>query len=470
MGKNDFLTPKAIANRIKSKGLQKLRWYCQLCQKQCRDENGFKCHQTSEGHKRQMELFGMNAHRVVEGYSEEFESAFMEHLRRAHPFSRVLAKNVYNEYITDRHHVHMNSTRWLTLTEFVKYLGKSGQCKVEETEKGWYITLIHKDPKMQLEEERRNKRSEVEREEEERHMAALQEQIERAKRARLEKGEPLSEEEEDEEAHCLQRDETEGPIKLSLAAPQPAAAAAAAAVAGGAGTSGGAVAAGLGRLGAAAARGLPTAAPVSVFGDDEDGEAGGGGGGRPTGHGGPTHKRSKLDELMQAELRAKSNAAASSSSAAPEGGKRLDYWLAPGIVVKVLAKELKEHGYYKQKGVVERVVERYVAEVAMLGDGAVVRVDQAQLETVIPSPGGAVLVVNGAHRGCRGTLLSIDTARYQAQVRLTEGPGRGREVWLEYEDVCKLDSGGSSGGGGGGSDDGKHGGSGGGAGAGSSRR
>jgi DNA/RNA-binding protein KIN17 len=40
MGKEKpgFLTPKAIANRLKSKGLQKLRWYCQMCQKQCRDE------------------------------------------------------------------------------------------------------------------------------------------------------------------------------------------------------------------------------------------------------------------------------------------------------------------------------------------------------------------------------------------------------------------------------------------------
>ena len=36
--KGGFLTPKAIANRIKSKGLQKLRWFCQMCQKQCRDE------------------------------------------------------------------------------------------------------------------------------------------------------------------------------------------------------------------------------------------------------------------------------------------------------------------------------------------------------------------------------------------------------------------------------------------------
>ena len=39
MGKDGgFLTPKAISNRIKAKGLQKLRWYCQSCQKQCRDE------------------------------------------------------------------------------------------------------------------------------------------------------------------------------------------------------------------------------------------------------------------------------------------------------------------------------------------------------------------------------------------------------------------------------------------------
>ncbi len=82
-GPSRLFAPTQIGNRIKAKGLQKLRWYCQLCQKQCRDENGFKCHQTSESHRRQMELFGMNAQRVVDGYSEEFESCFMEHLRRA---------------------------------------------------------------------------------------------------------------------------------------------------------------------------------------------------------------------------------------------------------------------------------------------------------------------------------------------------------------------------------------------------
>jgi hypothetical protein len=29
MGKADFMSPKAVANRQKAKGLQKLRWYCQ---------------------------------------------------------------------------------------------------------------------------------------------------------------------------------------------------------------------------------------------------------------------------------------------------------------------------------------------------------------------------------------------------------------------------------------------------------
>lgn len=75
--------PSQIANRIKAKGLQKLRWYCQLCEKQCRDENGFKCHQTSEGHLRKMQQFGSDADGVVDKYSQEFEQAFLDHLKRA---------------------------------------------------------------------------------------------------------------------------------------------------------------------------------------------------------------------------------------------------------------------------------------------------------------------------------------------------------------------------------------------------
>ena len=66
---------------------------------------------------------------------------------------------VYNEFINDRHHVHMNSTNFLTLTDFVKHLGREGICRVDETPKGWFISLIMKDPMQNVSDERRIKRA-----------------------------------------------------------------------------------------------------------------------------------------------------------------------------------------------------------------------------------------------------------------------------------------------------------------------
>lgn len=148
MGKTGgFLTPKAIANRIKAKGLLKLKFYCQVCEKQCRDENGFKCHTMSESHQRQMLLVAENPGRFVHNYSDMFKKDFLSLLSRAHGTKRVFANQVYQEYIADRNHIHMNATRWNSLSEFVKYLGREGICHVEEAENGWYITWIDNSPK-----------------------------------------------------------------------------------------------------------------------------------------------------------------------------------------------------------------------------------------------------------------------------------------------------------------------------------
>ena len=78
MPKHEKGTPKAIANAGKSKGMQKLRWYCQMCQKQCRDQNGFKCHLTSEAHQRQLLLFAENQGPYLREFSREFDSTFMQ--------------------------------------------------------------------------------------------------------------------------------------------------------------------------------------------------------------------------------------------------------------------------------------------------------------------------------------------------------------------------------------------------------
>lgn len=82
MGKHEAGTPKDIANKIKAKGLQKLRWYCQMCQKQCRDENGFKCHTMSESHQRQLLLFADNAGKYIDQFSKEFADGYVELLKR----------------------------------------------------------------------------------------------------------------------------------------------------------------------------------------------------------------------------------------------------------------------------------------------------------------------------------------------------------------------------------------------------
>jgi DNA/RNA-binding protein KIN17 len=75
-------TPKYVANKMKSKGLQRLRWYCQVCEKQCRDENGFKCHAASESHLRQMLVVGEHAGSHIAGFSSQFQSEFVALLSR----------------------------------------------------------------------------------------------------------------------------------------------------------------------------------------------------------------------------------------------------------------------------------------------------------------------------------------------------------------------------------------------------
>uniref|UniRef100_A0A3Q3N9Q6 DNA/RNA-binding protein KIN17 n=1 Tax=Labrus bergylta TaxID=56723 RepID=A0A3Q3N9Q6_9LABR len=181
MGKADFLSPKAIANRIKSKGLQKLRWYCQMCQKQCRDENGFKCHCMSESHQRQLLLASEDPNKFMDYFSDEFKSEFLELLRRRFGTKRVHNNIIYNEYISDREHVHMNSTQWETLTDFTKWLGREGFCKVDETPKGWYIQYIDRDPETIRHQEEQARRKKQELDDEERSAKFIEEQVRRGR-------------------------------------------------------------------------------------------------------------------------------------------------------------------------------------------------------------------------------------------------------------------------------------------------
>lgn len=431
MPKAEFGTPKWMSNRIKASGLQKLRWYCQMCQKQCRDENGFKCHRMSEGHQRAMQLFIQRPGQFMDEFSQEFEQEFMKLMRTRYCRTRVLANSVYNNVVCDRHHIHMNSTIWVTLSEFVQYLGATEKCKIEHTAKGWYVEYIdHEELAKKKEEEKKRK---IEKSQEEARMERIQELVEKAK----ERGgfkEP--------EYTPLRRDPGQQ-IALSVNWQQHN------------------------------AKGQKTNALETLRQQLKQER-------QAKSSDQQKRKLSAMEELVEEAERRKQRAAAFESStrfgrnitsavSRPEDRRRgsrdetggdsqplppphkyadADWWVRPGLVVKVVHKTLGGGRYYKQKGVIKSVDGRYCALLEMLEGRDILKVDQEYLETVIPPIGGRVIVVLGQWRGHEGRLEALDIASFSAQVTLDTGPlfklDRYKDssgvyvAGLPYENICKL--------------------------------
>jgi DNA/RNA-binding protein KIN17 len=180
---------KYIANQMKAKGLQRLRWYCQACQRQMRDENGFKCHVASESHVRQMQLIGEDPRKAIRDFSNQFLKDFIQLLRTGHGEKKVNVNHFYQEYISNKEHIHMNATRWNSLTEFAKYLGREGICRVDEDEKNearggasaLMISWIDNSPEALRRQVAIRKKERQDRGDEEREQRMIQEQIRRAK-------------------------------------------------------------------------------------------------------------------------------------------------------------------------------------------------------------------------------------------------------------------------------------------------
>lgn len=285
----------------------------------------------------------------------------------------------------------MNSTQWATLTEFVKYLGQTGKCKVEETPKGWFMTYIDRDSETLFKEKMKNKRLKADIVEEEKMEREIQRQIERAEQ--MEANDKGGEEEGVTKSRMLEKNDEEGAkIKLSLGQAKKNV-----------------------EMNGSSRLVFDEVEPESSSGKRRrEGESSG-------------KNKSVLDELMKEEEKAK------------ERINRKDYWLCPGIVVKVMSKALADKGYYKQKGVVRKVIDKYCGEIEMFENKHVLRVDQDELETVLPQIGGIVKIVNGAYRGEIARLLAIDADNFCAKVQIEKGIYDGRVLKaVEYEDICKL--------------------------------
>lgn len=388
----------------------------------------------------------------------------------------------------------MNSTKWESLSSFVQYLGKMGLCKVDHNEEGFWVQYIDRDPRVLARQEELQKQATTSLDAEERSSAMIAKQVALAQKAereaRRERGEDVDADREMQPTEMKERSEEEkvvfslgggGAPANSLASTAAAASSIAASSPAAASPSGAASsilpppvpvapkpimmalkpAGAFNAFAAAAAakssttapsadesmtnplkrkQGTPMSALDALMVENERLK-------RAEGAKEAFHqaKKQKLEDDAAAAAAAAGKTPAAAPAAAAAVGGKVDYWLYPNLIVKLLNKKLLGGRLYKQKGVVLRVIDRYVAELRVQSssepsvDQTVLQIDQDELETVIPAIGKVVRIVNGPMRGEVAVLLELNEAKYQAKVRIESGVLRGKEVdGLDYEWICKM--------------------------------
>jgi DNA/RNA-binding protein KIN17 len=133
----------------------------------------------SESHVRQ--ILSDNPQKYISQYTEDFKREFLQLLRTGHREKPVHLNTFYQSYIADKHHVHLNATRFSSLTEFAKYLGREGICRVTEEEgKGVFIAWIDNSPDALRRKDAVQKRKRLDEDGEHRDQLEIQAQTERA--------------------------------------------------------------------------------------------------------------------------------------------------------------------------------------------------------------------------------------------------------------------------------------------------
>ncbi len=157
-------------------------------------------------------MVGEDPKKYIEDYSRQFMRDFLQLLRTSHGEKKVHMNQFYQEYIRDKEHIHMNSTKWPSLTEFAKHLGREGICRVEEGERGLEIQWIDDSPEAVRRREDIKRKEKLMKGDEDMEAKLLEKQIKQAREA-AEKAGRL------EEKKSRAEDGVEAviePVKLSL--------------------------------------------------------------------------------------------------------------------------------------------------------------------------------------------------------------------------------------------------------------
>lgn len=130
----DTSTSHYAAKEQRRRGLQKTRFFCHSCQRQCLDQHGYDLHCKSETHilrhRRVVAENGGSVSKMVQNTSRAFHREMVSTLRRHHGYKPVSLNGLYQEHISVKGHTHLNATRWPSLTSYSRFLAKSGDANV----------------------------------------------------------------------------------------------------------------------------------------------------------------------------------------------------------------------------------------------------------------------------------------------------------------------------------------------------
>lgn len=455
------MTAKALSQRLKWRGLQKLKFYCQLCEKQMRDDNGFKCHMMSESHQRNLLIAADDPAKYISHYSDLFHRDYIALLKRRWGTTRVHCNVVYCEYVAHKEHYHMNATQWTTLTQYVNWLGEQGICEVDFQDDGtnaqgnrggWYIKLIDRDPETERRKQEIERLAKKQKDMDERHNIKIAEMV----AADAERKTALDFAEANKPDAEKVNIENHRKINLSISASKTALQKK--------------YASDLDSNGGLGFKSLVALTAFSTSGTKEESDSL-----KPK----AGQKREKpmtaLEEIMmqgekeketskQRKLEGDDALATSSLQTVSgdgleikgENGKKKgkiikmpeiiqedeeeEPWLHENIMVKVITKDLGPT-YYKKKGKVLKIeASKYEAIVQMVNTNGKVKFDQTHLETVIPNINRDVMVLVGKYKGRTGVLKSIqqETGTVSVELNATDTHKAKFVTNLKYEEISKF--------------------------------
>mmetsp|Transcript_13417 Transcript_13417/g.14870 ORF Transcript_13417/g.14870 Transcript_13417/m.14870 type:complete len:364 (-) Transcript_13417:106-1197(-) len=355
-------------------------------------------------------------------------------MRRRYFSKRILANRVYNDFISQRYHVHMNSTCWVTLSGFVRYLGESKKCIIDKTERGWYIQYIDNSPEAIQRKADREKAMKTKVSEEDRLQKFIQRQIEAQQEmereleetAQIERGgyQDKDDEDDSEETKKTQEEvcQSEGAIMFDLnpnsesfkpsetseekqkiddsdttdKEPTPQ---------------------GFGILPSS----LTNSSSASKQSDSKTSKK------RPR-----SHMDSYMEEKKESMKKFKEDKKA-------EPTIKDVSWVSKDIVIKILDKTLAGGKYFEKKGRIEKVVEDFVADVKLVNKNITIRLDQNFMETVVPKVGGQVKILFGKHKDEIAKVVAVNFNNYSCDLKIIAGKNANKSIdGVPYEHFSKY--------------------------------